>query len=155
LSDNGFIIGDVNEYGSESNQVLVADPSMIGLAHNMAPGDQVTGMMDGAIGFATVTEEGDYAPGVVLTPDGLWGNATTATTADEAKSLTIKVSGSSSLPVYFDGGVPTPIEDLKGMGEIEATDINIDGKLTIISEADPSYTTEIVGNNITVKNTLE
>lgn len=91
--------------------MLVADPSMIGLAHNMAPGDQVTGMMDGAIGFATVIEEGDYSPGVILTPDGLHGNADTATLADEAKKLSSN-NGDHGTPVYFDGGVPTECDEI-------------------------------------------
>jgi hypothetical protein len=100
---------------------------MIGLAHNMTPGDQVTGMMDGVIGFATITEEGNYTPGVVLTPDGLYGNADTATLADEAKKLSFD-GGDHGTPVYFDGGVPTECDEINirvNNGSIFTESINI------------------------------
>jgi hypothetical protein len=41
----------------------------------------------------------------------LEGNASTATTAEEAKKLSVDNTGSNSKPVYFSGGIPTECGD--------------------------------------------
>jgi hypothetical protein len=71
------------------------------------------------IGFVTSDGMNNIPGGAILTPAGLIGNADTATLAEEANRLKAN-GGSSSKPVYFDGGVPTECTSIEDMTSVEA-----------------------------------
>lgn len=101
----------VSFMGSSNQLVSGSDTSFIG--HAGIEDGSVTAMIPGVIGFAQRdTDNNSIEFGTILTPEGLQGNAATATLADKAKALDVNKIGSATVPVYFDGGVPTACTSL-------------------------------------------
>ena len=91
-----------------TSNALVSNSNTSFIGHVELEDGSITAMVPGVIGFAQRDADNDSIEfSTILTPEGLQGNAATATLADKAKALDIGKIGSATVPVYFDGGVPT------------------------------------------------